>query len=252
MAGTISGEFCMPELHTPDIDGAKRFYGELFGWTAVDVPDARGYYALFQVDGTDVAGLRRVAGATHRWIAHVLVDSIAETAARATQRGATASAPVRTPGLATTSLVRDPEGAEIGLWEAGGHPGARLTEATGSMWWVELLARDIHAARAFYTGVFGWSVRESSKIGFPYTVFQIGDRQAGGAAQHEPEWGVTSRWQVLFAVAHFETAVKTAAAQGGRLGFWRDVPYNGRFGILNDPGGAVVCIMDPSQVVEPS
>jgi predicted enzyme related to lactoylglutathione lyase len=155
-------------------------------------------------------------------------------------------------GVATTCLVRDPEGAELGLWEAGGHGGAQLTEATGGMWWVELLARDIHAARAFYTDVFGWTFRESSKIGFPYTVFQIGDRQAGGAAQYDAEWGVTSRWQVLFAVANFETTVKTAAAQGGRLGFWRDVPYNGRFGILSDAAGAVVCIMDPNQVVEPS
>jgi predicted enzyme related to lactoylglutathione lyase len=242
----------MPELHTPDVDRAKRFYGELFGWTAVDVPAARGSYTLFQVDGKDVAGMRRVAGATDHWVPHVLTDSIADTAARATARGGTASAPARTPGVATTCLLRDPEGAELGLWEAGSHAGAQLTEAARSMWWVELLARDVHAARAFYTDVFGWTVRESSKIGFPYTVFQIGDRQAGGAAQYDPEWGVTSRWQVLFAVTNFESAVKTAAAHGGRLGFWRDVPYNGRFGILSDPGDAVVCIMDPNQIVEPS
>jgi len=40
--------------------------------------------------------------------------------------------------------------------------------------------------------------------------------------------------------------------EGAELGFWRNVPCNGRFGILNDPGGAVFCIMDPNQIVEPS
>jgi len=123
---------------------------------------------------------------------------------------------------------------------------------TGSLWWIEVLARDINVARAFYTELFGWTFFESSKIGFPYTVFTIGEQQAAGGGQHEPEWGITSRWHVLFAVENFEAAVKRTAAQGGTLGFWRDVPHNGRFGILNDPGGAVVCIMDPNQVPAPS
>jgi predicted enzyme related to lactoylglutathione lyase len=241
----------MPELHTPDVDAAKRFYAAVFGWNTVDVPAARGDYTLFQLNGTDVAGLRRVAGAKHRWVPLVLVASIAGTAARATARGATASGHLRTPGVAATSLIRDPEGAELGLWEAGGHAGAQLTEAAGSMWWVELLSRDIVAARAFYAAVFDWNVRESSKIGFPYTVFQIGDRMIAGGAQYDPEWGVPSRWQVLFAVANFEAAVRTAAAHGGSLGFWRDVPYNGRFGVLDDAQGGVFCIMDPNQVQVP-
>lgn len=251
MARALTGEFCMPELHTSDVDGAVRFYGAVFGWTAAAVAASRGDYALFQVDGKDVAGLRRVDAAKHRWVPHVSVENIAATAARARQRGATAEAPLDTPGVGRTCLVRDLEGAEFGLWEAGGHEGAQLTEVAGSMWWVELLARDVVAARAFYTAVFGWNVRESSKIGFPYTVFETGDRMVGGGAQYDPAWGVPSRWQVLFAVANFEATVKNAAAHGGSLGFWRDVPYNGRFGVMDDGRGGAFCIMDPSQVQIP-
>jgi predicted enzyme related to lactoylglutathione lyase len=253
VAAPTGGTFCVSELNTPDIEGSKRFYGELFGWSAVDMPGTGGRYALFQLGGKDVAAMRRVENGPHRWVPHVFVDSIDDTLARARRLGADAAgAPLETPGVTRTFVFRDPEGAELGLWESGGHPGARLTEVTGSMWWVEVLARDITAARAFYTELFGWTFFESSKIGFPYTVFKMGEQLAAGGGQYEPEWGITSRWHVLFAVENFEAAVKRTAAHGGTLAFWRDVPYNGRFGILNDPGSAVFCIMDPNQVTTPS
>lgn len=247
------GSFCFTELNTSDIEGSKRFYGELFGWSAAEPPVSDGSYFLFQLGGRDVAGMRRAPHGTHRWIPHVFVNSIADVTAQARRLGARVASPLQeTPGLARTCVIHDPQEAELGLWEDGGHQGARLIDMTGTMWWVELLTRDISAARAFYTAVFGWTFIESSKIGFPYTVFKIGERMVAGGGQYEPEWGVTSRWHVLFAVENFEAAVKRAAARGGKLDFWRDVPYNGRFGIIRDAGKAVFCIMDPNQVPEPS
>ncbi len=33
-----TGSFCWLELVTTDQDAAKKFYGNLFGWTAADMP----------------------------------------------------------------------------------------------------------------------------------------------------------------------------------------------------------------------
>src|SRR5687767_4884904 len=45
------------DLGTPDLDVTKRFYGELFGWTAhvSPEPEVRGY-TIFNKDGQPVAG----------------------------------------------------------------------------------------------------------------------------------------------------------------------------------------------------
>ncbi len=50
------GKVVWADLVTPDLDGAKRFYGGLFGWTFRDVPGDRNY-ALALLDGEPVAGL---------------------------------------------------------------------------------------------------------------------------------------------------------------------------------------------------
>ena len=50
------GKVIWADLVTPDLDGAKRFYGALFGWTFHDVPGDRNY-ALALLDGEPVAGL---------------------------------------------------------------------------------------------------------------------------------------------------------------------------------------------------
>jgi len=50
------GTFCWVELSTTDQDAAKRFYGSLFGWSAVDFPmGPSGVYTMFKYEGRDAA-----------------------------------------------------------------------------------------------------------------------------------------------------------------------------------------------------
>ena len=51
------------DLATSDQAAAKSFYGELFGWTAVDNPMGPGpedVYTRLQIEGADVAALYRM------------------------------------------------------------------------------------------------------------------------------------------------------------------------------------------------
>jgi predicted enzyme related to lactoylglutathione lyase len=49
--------FCFAELRTPDLAAAKRHYGDLLGWSSVDVPGTSGDYCLFQIANRPVVGL---------------------------------------------------------------------------------------------------------------------------------------------------------------------------------------------------
>jgi uncharacterized protein len=236
--------FCFAELETHEAGLSRQQYGELFGWSTADVAPG---YSLFLSNGQAVTALRLTGGA-HRWIPYVSVESVDETAARAQQLGATiATAPFDTPGIARTCVIEDPECAVFGLWEGRGRTGADLQNVANSMWWVELMARDVQAARAFYVALFGWSYEETLKFDpdEPYTIFRVGDESVAGAAQYDPAWGFTSHWRVLFAVDDWDAALARLAKVGGELYFWRDVPHAGRFGIMGDPGHATLAMMRP-------
>jgi predicted enzyme related to lactoylglutathione lyase len=240
------GTFCFAELHTPDLDLAKRFYGELLGWTATDAPDCFGAYTLFRVNGRDVAAGRRVPECLPRWVNYVCVDDAALMSERAQQLGAKTIMPgASLPGLARTCVLQDPEGAVFGLWEARGHCGARLQDDHGSMWWSELLARDISGARSFYTALFGWSAMLTMKYGPPYTVFKAGDVSAAGAIQFGLDWGLTPQWTVFFSIPDWQATVTLAKALGGVIEFWRDVPQTGRLAVLRDAENARFVVMQP-------
>jgi predicted enzyme related to lactoylglutathione lyase len=246
--------FCFAELRTPDLASAQRHYGDLLGWSSVDVPGTSGNYCLFQIGSRTVVGLRR-ADAETRWVAYVHVENVDATTARARELGAdVVSPPGDTPGLARTSVLADREGAVIGLWEPHGLDGTAVETGPGSLWWVELLARDIDAAGVFYSSLFGWDVTYTSKFDTPhvYTLFKIGDRSVSGGGQLDPEWGVTPRWQVYFEVANHDATASRACELGGTSGFWRDVPHAGRIGHLTDARGGEFVVAQPLTANTPS
>jgi hypothetical protein len=142
-------------------------------------------------------------------------------------------------------VLQDPEGAVLGLWESRGHAGARVVNEPATLWWFELLTRDIGQARHFYSALFDWDTVETLKYGPPYTIFKAHGQSVGGAIQFGDDWGVTPRWQVFFAVADYTETVARAAALGGTLEFSRDVPDTGRLGVIRDARNAVFVVMEP-------
>lgn len=241
------GTFCFAELHTPDVQGATRFYSSLFGWSAVPIADG---YSVFRLRGRDIVAMRRTAG-SQQLLGFVNVASVERTAARAGELGGgVALAACDTPGVARTCVLRDPEGAAFGLWESLGHNGAQVQDETGSMWWAELMARDIETARPFYTALFGWTYAETGRYGIDLTVFQAGSVPACSVLQYHPSWGVEPHWNVAFAIDDWDTAIRRVEEMGGSVDFWRDVPNAGRLGIIRDPGGAVFYVMRPDEAAQ--
>ena len=242
------GSFCFPELNTRDPKSAARFYGELLGWTLADVAGAAGGCSFWQLHGKDVAGLRRADRGPQGWVPYLSVENADLTAARAQELGAVSRvAPYDTRGVGRMSMLQDPAGGVVGLWQAQEHHGAQLMDEPGTMLWNELLVHDVPAARRFYCSLLGWSTAETRVPTGAYTMFKAGDQSVAGLMAIGPDWGpVAPHWQVFFAVDDCDAGIARTKALGGSLVFGPvDVPNAGRFAVVADAGKAVFAIMRP-------
>jgi predicted enzyme related to lactoylglutathione lyase len=242
------GTFCFAELQTPDIEASARFYQQLFGWAVAASPGGADSL-LFRLEDKDVAALRHAVRGPHRWVPYLAVEHAAAAAARAQELGAVIlSAPHALQGLAHVCVVRDPAGGVVGLWEPKGHQGARVLDEPGSMWWAELLTREVAVAKKFYANLLGWRAVDTLKYGIRYSVFKRGDESLAGLLPIGADWGpLAPRWQILFAVADCDAAVARATSLGATVVFGpNDIPNAGRGAVIADPLDGIVVLMQPT------
>jgi hypothetical protein len=242
------GRFCWPELATSDPQAAKRFYGEVFGWTAEDSPAAPGMtYAILKLRGKDVGGLygqdERERGVPPHWNTHVSVASADEAAAKARELGGTVLAgPFEVMEHGRMAALQDPTGASFCVWQARSHIGARVVDEPGAMGWCELATADPKKAGPFYAQLFGWTLKPS---GGGYTEFMRAGASIGGMMGIGPDWGpVPSHWLTYFMVRDCDATADRAQELGARARVPpKDISNVGRFAVLVDPQGAHFAII---------
>lgn len=104
------------ELHTNDPARARAFYGELFGWKGVEEQTPVGPYTTFE--GV-LAGLTAPRdGVPVGWVPYVTIEDVAASTSRARSLGATVLRDCIAIPEGTFSVVRDPTGGVLGLWQA--------------------------------------------------------------------------------------------------------------------------------------
>lgn len=114
------GAFSWSELMTTDVESAKSFYMQLFGWGARDMPMPSGNYTTMQVGESSVGGLMKVPaeaeGMPPNWGVYVTVNNVDETLARATQLGGkVVMPPMEVPGVGRMAVICDPQGATLSV-----------------------------------------------------------------------------------------------------------------------------------------
>ncbi|PID85375.1 MAG: glyoxalase [Chloroflexi bacterium] len=243
--------FCWVNLGTSDFEGAKVFYGGLFGWLFEDKPaDMGASYTIACIDGHSVAGLGSLPpdaeeqGIPTSWSSFVKHDDIEAVAAKITAGGGNIVMPVTdvmTEGRML--LATDPTGALFGVWEPQDNIGAQVVNAPNSLLWNELQTHDVEAAQAFYASVFGWA-HETGEDG--YVVVSVDGRMQAGMMALQEEWGdVPPHWSVYFLVEDVETAVAKVHELGGtvlRPPF--PVAEMGKMAVVQDPQGGVFNVME--------
>ena len=117
----MGNPFCHVELHTQDPESAKKFYLDLFDWKLEDHQVGEETYTMIEVGEGTGGGLMQhpMPGAPSYWLAYILVDDVAASTEKAKGLGATVvQERMEVPGYGWLSVIADPAGATIGLWEA--------------------------------------------------------------------------------------------------------------------------------------
>lgn len=247
------GRPCWVDLMTSDLDGAKRFYGEVFGWDAEDMTDDAGnrVYVNFSNGGRRTAGMaqlpphQQASGMPPVWSTYIATDDVDNVAARLPQLGGMVVMPPMEVMTAGRMLVaQDPTGAFVSFWQAGDHVGAQLANAPGSFCWNELMTRDTAAAERFYEDLVGWTATASDGDS-PYTEFKLDGESIAGMIPMPDVMPATvpANWLTYFAVEECEASVAKIEAAGGRvIAPVMDVPV-GRFAVVADPAGAPFAVI---------
>lgn len=244
------------DLLTGDLDAATRFYTGLFGWWAVDVPmpDGRGVYRMFRQDGRDVAGAGEQSpemvaqGARSAWTVYVAGDADTAAERAASAGGGVVMPPADVGDSGRITVLADPDGAAIGVWEARAHAGAGLLGEPCAMTWCEVSTRAFDACRDFYGRVFGWTAKDLSMEGVRYATWERGDAgSCAGMLEMDEHWeGLPPHWMAYFAVDDTDAAARRADELGGTVSVPPfDTPF-GRVAVLTDPTGAVFSVIRAS------
>ncbi|MFR9776068.1 VOC family protein [Micromonospora sp. MS34] len=245
MSGVEPGTPCWADLATPELEDAKRFYPQLFGWTGRVSPEpAAGGYTVFRKDGSAVAGAGPPANPDQVpiWSTYVATDDADLVATRVEAAGGqVVVTPFDVFDQGRMAVLSDPAGAVFSVWQPMAMRGAELFNAPGAMCWNELITPDPDRARDFYALVFGWHPEERPAGPVTYTGWRCGARIVAGMMpqlERLPE-DLPAYWSVFFAVEDTDATAARAAELGGTILVPpRDNPA-GRTATLRDPQGAL-------------
>jgi predicted enzyme related to lactoylglutathione lyase len=255
------GKLVWLDLETTDLPGAKRFYGDLFGWSFRDYHADGVDYTVALVNGRPVAGLvrRPILNDAERhsaWLPFFSVLDVDQTVQQALHAQARVrSAPENLPLRGRQARMTDPESAVFALENSssGDPPDDPNPRAIGTWGSPALLARDPAQEAVFYQRVLNVTVEgEPADGGFERIRLSSGSHERAnvrvlpaGIATPHAEWVSFAR---VFSTA--DTA-RQAVKSGGRVlvGPTREA-HGGTSSILEDPTGAVFGVIEfPPDVV---
>jgi predicted enzyme related to lactoylglutathione lyase len=128
----------------------------------------------------------------------------------------------------------------------------RTSYAQGTPNWVDLQTSDMNAAKAFYSGLFGWSYDDQSMPdGGVYSMAMLRGHQVAAIAPQPPEMsaaGVPPMWNTYLAADSVDDAVARVEAAGGKVAMAPfDIMDAGRMAFVMDPSGAAVALWQAGQ-----
>jgi predicted enzyme related to lactoylglutathione lyase len=249
-----TGSHCWSDLWSSDLEAARRFYGELFGWVAEEPDPVFGGYFQFQLDGEPVVGCMGDMGAmkaTDSWKPYLATDDAQETLRLMEAKGGTLVSPPHQVGELGIQLVfSDPSGAGLGAWEAISFPGCMARGSQGLPVWLELHTTAHDRVLSFYEAVAGW---ETAVLGdseeFRYSMASLPGAELPMAGIFDvsarlPE-GEGSRWVLYFQVDDVDASCLLVRSLGGSiLEGPKDSPH-GRLATVADLTGASLVLLAP-------
>jgi uncharacterized protein len=251
------GRFVWHDLNSTNVQAAKGFYGEMFGWKFKT--EAQWDFIYTGSDPTAHFGTLmklEAKGVPSHWVPYCTVQNIDTAIATATSSGAKIIVPKMPAGKAGFfSYVQDPQGAVFSLWqynEGQAEPERDAPGPVGSFCWDELLTSDPAAAEKFYGQVVGYHTKKMDMPGMPYNIFERdskrpdGTTRQGAGMMKKPDMMPVSAWMSYVSVSNCDASVDKAKRLGANILMpGMDIPNVGRFASMMDPSGAAISILQP-------
>lgn len=246
------GRVVWREAMTRDVAKAKRFYGELFGWSFQDMNmGPGGTYPTIQCGGKGIGGLMAMPAEMKMpcyWGSYVSVPDVdrACEAAKAAG-GAVPWGPVDIPNVGRMATILDADQACISVIKttppdphAPGRPGV------GEFCWETLSTSDVERAKAFYTKVMPWKAAKGAGM----DTFSVGEGMENQVADIQKAQGpVPPNWLTFVVVAKLEPSAARAEQLGGRVLMPpMAIPTIGRIAVVADDQGAAIGLFEPGGI----
>jgi predicted enzyme related to lactoylglutathione lyase len=117
----VPGALTWNELTTRDIEGSKKFYGSVFGWSARDTSISGQPYVLFEQGGKPVAGMQPMLGdewpddLLPLWMVYFAVGDCDTAADVAQQLGGRVITPPTSIAMGRYAVIEDPQGGTFSI-----------------------------------------------------------------------------------------------------------------------------------------
>ena len=115
----MANAFVHLELMAADVEKAKKFYSDLFSWELEDTEMGPLKYTTIKPgEGPGGGMLKNPMPGPSQWLAYVNVPDVRAATKKATALGAKVHKEyTEVPGMGAFTIIQDPGGAWLGLWE---------------------------------------------------------------------------------------------------------------------------------------
>ncbi|MES1161595.1 MAG: VOC family protein, partial [Rhizobacter sp.] len=226
-----------------DTAKARKFYEPLFGWHVENMPLGDAQYPMILNAGGGIGGFSTTKEAA-RWVSYVSVPDVDAAYKAALAAGAKSEAPPQDWGpVGRGAAIIDPTGARISLWKSAQDDSADVDNTPAGSWvWNELATPDPKVAVAFYVKVIGYTpdAMDMGPQGTYHLLKTAGDRgRAGVMKTMDP--AMPAQWVPYVHTDDCDATLAKAKQLGATICVpATDIPGIGRFGIMQDPQGALI------------
>ena len=234
------GKFVWYDLLTNDVANAKKFYGELFGWSFKD----QGRYTVVLNRGQAIGGIVKIQPKDKkehaaRWLASLSVPDVDEAAIFVKESGGIIhEGPVEMKNRGRGVLVSDPQGAQVLLMRSSGGDPVDSDPPVGAWLWVELWSNEPEAASAFYEELGNYSVVQNDD---GYRFLWQEKWRAGIRPIFDEDLEV--RWTPTIRVTDTITVSKLAEKLGGQVLVQpRETSTGDSVALIKDPVGGLLIV----------
>jgi predicted enzyme related to lactoylglutathione lyase len=239
--------FTWYELRSTDLQAAQSFYAEVLGWRTQHF-EGGGIFLQGEHPVGELAVLpagARARGAPPHWLGYLAVADVDACARRFVAAGGELLGPVRRGAAGDVAVLRDPQGAVIGLSSREGGPSPAVV-------WHELYTTDPERAFPTYAEILSWRAAGMlelvPELG-PYRTFSWNgsERSVGGMVSTVRAPHIHTHWLFYLGVDDLERACKTVTACGGRVLTTRTLPGGDRIAPCEDAERAMFALRQRCQ-----